>query len=610
MGAEAIPQSGVGESNADLYGQSPGLIRVPMGSAAELVYCPYDRTSHLLSATDAGVLQTCHEYSTLRDHERRCLQPGKIDEATTRSSLSRLVQARILLPQRELVGRCLAARPIEPMPAPITSLCVPTRNRPAMLSRCVESYVECAKRHSREIRVVVADSSDDASVRRSNVELLIVLRKKYGVDIDYLGPDEKRAFSQRLTARGLDPSPVDFAILNPENGRIDPGANRNALLLDTIDECVVQVDDDTICRVIPWAAHIEGIRFTSSSDPTERVFMDQDEAIPVARFEQRDFFALHESLLGRSVGELVEQHGVDAQTFDRPAVRLFRRMERGSARVAVTALGLAGDSGMASSTFFVNIDGDSRPNLMRSERVYRHAVASHRMIRAVPRATVCADGYCMALNLGLDNRRLLAPFMPVHRGEDDIFSALLRACAEGGCLGYLPWALAHEPSPRQRPAIAGRPMRLSLEAIVHTIVCTFTPGEAKGAERNLADLGRMLCEIGRGPTDTFEETLSALAWRNASQQIAWIEQLLRRHRRLPQFWADDADRHVATLQAAVATSDFIVPREIEEDFGRDFASVRMQQLILRLGELLKVWPDLRQAAREERATGTAIGRRI
>src|SRR6185295_14450047 len=114
------------------------------------------------------------------------------------------------------------------------------------------------------------------------------------------------------------------------------------------------------------------------------------------------------------------------------------------------------------------------------------------------------------------------------------------------------------------------------------------------------------CDVGQSPTDTFEETLSALAWRGASQQISLLEQLLRKHRRLPQFWASDADRHVAMLQASAAARDYILPREIEEDFGRDVASARMQRLILRLGELLKVWPDLRQAAREERARGIAI----
>jgi len=232
------------------------------------------------------------------------------------------------------------------------------------------------------------------------------------------------------------------------------------------------------------------------------------------------------------------------------------------------------------------------------------------MIRAVHRATVCDDANCMALNLGLDNRRLLPPFMPVHRGQDDIFCALLKASAEGSCFGFLPWALAHEPTARQRPTVPEDAVRLSVEGIVHMIVRTFAPVEAKGPEANLVDLGNMLCDLGQARTDTFEEALRNLAWRNASQQIAWLEQLLRKHRRLPQFWASDADRHAATLQASVAARDYIVPRDIEEAFGTKAASARVQRLILRLGELLKAWPALRQAAREERASGVAIGLRL
>jgi hypothetical protein len=598
------------EPETDLYAQSPGLMRVPMGNGTELVYCPYDRTRHLVSASDAGVLQACRDFSTLQDHARRGLEAGKLDEPAIRSSMRRLVEARLLITQRDLVARCLAAKPADPMPARIASLCVPTRNRPAMLARCLESYIECAKVHSRQIRFVIADSSDDASMCRSNVELLTALKKKYAVEIEYLGAGEKRALAQQLAARGVARDPLDFALLNPESCPIDVGANRNALLLDTVGECTVQVDDDTICRVTPWSAAIEGVRFTSKIDPTEFVFMDEGESIPAERFERHDFFALHESLLGASAAELIERHGVDAETFDRPTARFFRRTERGSAKIGLTALGVAGDSGMGTSSGLVQFDSASRPNLIRSERVYRNALANHRMIRAVTRPTVSDGGYCMALNLGLDNRRLLPPFMPVNRGEDDIFGALLKASAEGSCVGYVPWSLAHEPAPRQRPAIGARSARLSAEAIVQMLIREFGPLDSKSPEGNLVALGNVLCDVGRGPIEAFSETVRLFAWRRASQQIAWMEQLLQKHRRLPQFWASDVDRIVATLKASVAATDYIVPRELEEAFGANAASTLMQRLVLRLGELLRVWPELRDGARQLRARGTAIGRPI
>ena len=74
------------------------------------------------------------------------------------------------------------------------SVCVPTRNRPAMLLRCLESYLQCGRNFSRHLDVVVADSSDDRTVCAGNVEALAALAKKFGVDVAYLGADEKADF--------------------------------------------------------------------------------------------------------------------------------------------------------------------------------------------------------------------------------------------------------------------------------------------------------------------------------------------------------------------------------------------------------------------------------
>jgi hypothetical protein len=107
---------------------------------------------------------------------------------------------------------------------------------------------------------------------------------------------------------------------------------------------------------MPWAAPRQGVRFTSKYNPTEYAFLDEDEVVPAHRFEAVDFFALHETLLARSAGELIARHGLETQGFEAPTARLFRQIERGGARVAMTQLGLAGDSGMASSNNFLTLD--------------------------------------------------------------------------------------------------------------------------------------------------------------------------------------------------------------------------------------------------------------
>ena len=610
MNPDRMPPSGSGESGAPLYGPSPGLQRFPVGNATELVYCPYDGTRHMLSAADASVLQACGSFSPLPEHARRSRDGAGLDEAAIGSSLQRLVDAGLLVSQQALTARCLAQGTDDRAPARIASVCVPTRNRPAMLLRCLESYLQCGRNFSRRLDVVVADSSDDRAVCAGNVEALAALAKRFGVDVLYLGADEKRDFARRLVAQGVEPGAVDFAVLNPEGCPNDTGTQRNALLLATVDQCTVQVDDDTVCRVMPWLAPRTGVRFTSNFNPTEYVFLDENETIPADRFEGLDFFALHEMLLARSAGELIARHGLATQGFEQPTARLFQRIEGGGARVALTQLGVAGDSGMASSTYFLNLDGELRENLTRSERVYRSALSVHRLIRAARQLSVSDDAFCMGLNLGLDNRRLLPPFMPVQRREDDIFSALLRSSAEGSCFGFLPWALAHDPGLRKRPSIAERSARLHSGDIVHAIVRSFTPLEAKGPQRNLFKLGELLCDLARAPAGDFAEFVRVLAWRQTGRQIALVESLLQKHQGLPQYWAADARGYIATLQESVARRSYIVPLDLELAFGADSAMARMQRLVLRLGELLKAWPALREAARQVRGSAIRVGRRV
>ena len=610
MSADPIPSFDARAADALLYGPSPGLSRFPLGDTTELVYCPYDRSKHVLSAAKAAVLHACRGFATLGEHAHRNLEVGKLDATLIQSSLQRLVDARLLVPQQDLVARCLAHKPDDSTPAQIASVCIPTRNRPEMLRRCVESYIQCAQQYSRHINFVIVDSSDDASVRERNVGALSALRKRYGVDISYLGPAEKQDFARRLAAQGPDPHCVDFAILNPEGCPNDTGSNRNALLLSTVGECAIQVDDDTICRVVPWIAKRDGVRFSSKFDPTEFAFLDEGEDIPAHRFELQDFFALHETLLGRSAGELIETHGLETVGFERPTATLFRRIERGGARVAATALGVAGDSGMGSSVYFLTFEGESRASLTRSERVYRNALSGHRLIRAAPQLTVVDDAHCMTLNLGLDNRRLLPPFMPVQRGEDDMFAAILRSSAEGSTFGFLPWALAHEPPPRRRLALSGGRTRLFTGSVMLSLVRSFSPIEGKGPERNLRALGQWLRNWGGAPPGDLGEFVRVLAWQQASRQIAKIEGLQAKYQDAPQFWADDAANYVAMLQASVAKSNYAVPYDLEEAFGTGPAMERLQRLASRLGELLQAWPDLRAAAKQDRAGGNPVGRRI
>jgi len=139
---------------------------------------------------------------------------------------------------------------------------IPTRNRPAMLSRAVASYVENTKCVGRDIRFVVSDDSDSEQLRKDNVRQLCSIKATYGVDIVYAGWQEKREFANAMWLSGALPRDViEFALFGIAGLNTSPGACSNGLLLHTVGDMLLSVDDDTICRVaaVPGSdAEVEG----------------------------------------------------------------------------------------------------------------------------------------------------------------------------------------------------------------------------------------------------------------------------------------------------------------------------------------------------------------
>jgi hypothetical protein len=401
-------------------------------------------------------------------------------------------------------------------------------------------------------------------MRAANREVLKEVQGLCGVAVSWAGPQERGRFAAALARRaGVAEEVTAFALLNPEGCPITTGACRNALLLHTAGDLLVQVDDDTQCRLVAAPGRREGVHFTSRFDPTEFWFLPEEGV----ESEEVDFLGLHESLLA-------------------------------GGSVAVTAAGVLGDSGMGSSLYLLGLDGPSRQRLLRSEGDYRLALRCHQVLRAVTRTTLSDGTLCMALNLGLDNRRLLPPFLSVQRNQDGVFGALVRACLPGSSFGFLPWAVLHR-SPARRDFSEGdlvddaRRVRCGqvVRALVAAAAC---PGPSPAD--NLRALGRTLAEWGALPRPAFEERVRLHVGEQRARLAARLEGLLKRHDGQPGFWAEDVRR----VLEAVPDERFAVPLDLEEALGYEAARERMPRLLRRLGELLRAWPDLVEAARELR----------
>jgi hypothetical protein len=467
-----------------------------------------------------------------------------------------------------------------------------TRNRLPSLVACLESYLENCRRHGRSPEFVVTDDSPTAPAQDQTRAALRLFEKHAGVEIRYAGRRERSRFAEALARESAVPLEIiRFAVSGDDRCALSTGANRNSLLLDTVDALVLSVDDDTRCRIAASPDAEETLAFFSGYDPTEFWFFeDHSSAIESLSFVDIDVLGCDEALLGNAVADVGD-----------PAA---------SGSVAITLHGLVGDSGMSSSRYYLGLTGASRERLVASENAYQSAFRSREVLRAVRRPMLSAGPFCMTTFLGFDNRLLLPPFFPVQRNADGIFGLVLQKCVDGSRVAFLPSVLVHRPAaPR---AFAPDEIWTDTESVrmadvVIACVLAHEGGSAPLTDATrLAQLGQDLQRLGELKLSDFEAHVRRMQQYRTMAFITVLQSHLQMYGASPRFWADDVKRMIELLSKGTSTEDYIVPRDLRHGHDAEEARRLSQELVARFGELLEAWPTIVAAARRLRANGCRL----
>jgi hypothetical protein len=471
------------------------------------------------------------------------------------------------------------------MRARIASVGIVTKNRISSLEAVLTGYIENARRFGRKNGFVVVDGSDGGGSRGACLRMLRRLSARRAVEVSYAGPAEKRAFSRALAGMGLPPEIVRFALFGTGAAGCRVGADRNALLLHASGELLFSPDDDVHCRVMPAPGKKEGLAFSAGFNPEEFwFFKNKDAASRELRFHDRDLLALHEEFLGRE--------------------------SAGRRRVLVTSNGLAGDCALVSPRPYLRLRGDSRRRLLATRASYRRAL-SRQVVRAVTRSTASAGSGFFASAAGLDNRALLAPFMPVFRNEDGLFGITMEKCFSRGLLVQLPWALLHAP-PEPRTFRPGEFRRASpglrVNDVLSLCVAAFEPG-VSGGEDGLRALGDHLTALASLAPAEFRAAAAVLMRRSQSLQLLHLDGLMKAYKGAPKYWAADVASLSADLERSLRTPP-PAPREFAS--SRDAAAgwESFRRLVLKFGALARAWPEFVRAAKELRGRGVRLARPV
>lgn len=492
-----------------------------------------------------------------------------------------------------------------------------TAGRPALLERALASYITTAMRHGREIEYVVFDDSKDPVARRASLDVALRIARRFKAEVRFAGPEQRALYASQLgEVSNVHTDPLEYGI-SQSNG-YTLGQNRNALLLDSVGALFFCVDDDTVCASSLPPVMDDRIRLCAGADPADFWFFENvEQTRATAKFAEIDPLAFHERLLGKFASELCDESVRGDFRKQTSAGELTRRIIRSRAIVKVTLNGLLGDCAWGAPfglwqapMGYLAAEGASLDRLIASEKTYRHACESRQLLRIPPSFALADISACMLTFCGLDNRDLLPPNLPTHRGQDLVFGQTLWRCFSEAICGHVPIALVHEPIPPRRfwrgeitRTAAGIDLcRLMIEAVK---LCAFRDDEVTPAQRlgalghhlkTLADLDheplrRTLLDCLHDSNQRFERKLRKKA-----------EEVTDRGR----YYADDVARFFDKANKAESTEHYWIPLDLWSTDGPAAAEGRTRQTLKRFGSLLEQWPSIVNGAKILRENGVRI----
>lgn len=499
-------------------------------------------------------------------------------------------------------------------PAPVSVLGIPTRDRPELLARALESYAGNLREYGRNVQVIVADDSRKPGSGDANRAVARHVEKEFGIEITVVDHEWRARYAQRLADEtGIPLDVVRFAVLGDARCQQSYGAARNTLHLLCAGKMAVHVDDDTLCQHWRVAERSPSTRSADEDGGTQFWFLPEGlESCAGVEPVSVDFIGSHEMLLGVSDSELVGSitAGTLAVEINDPSAGwiAYNRDTADAGGVGVTLGGGVGDSGLRNSWPRLFFEGPSFDRLIGDESGYRDRLATRQIVRLAPRTTVTDSSLCIGMNLGLDHRRLLPPFMPVQRMEDGIFMTVLRRCMPGVRVGHLALAVEHRPAGRaDRETLyfdrVGREFQVN-DFLQWCILSVGTGRRDNNPEQNFRSLGRYLEAMAELSLREFEVQLRLAGARVLNQQITVLERRLGNAsgQRMTR-WVNDSARYLQALRFGLILSDLVVPTDLQ---GRpEERMLTLQALIGQYGALVRQWPDLWQAAERNSASGVS-----
>ncbi len=575
---------------------------LPAGAQSSVVFGRGLEHRLELGAAEAGWLRSCDHFASVGEHARRIAD----QQGTSRKSIRRLLEKCRAAGLMDSLSELRAPQQGAAL-TPMSRVIMITKNRAQTALRGARSVLTGLAQAQRQASLTVFDDTSEAGARAEVIEQLCKLSAEIGLAVRYSGKAERDLWRAQAQALGLDAAALTELTDGTDAGRQREGANRNSVLLDTLSERFLTVDDDIFFEHAPHDQLDPRVRLDCTQDPTDfRFFRDRAAALRWPVDPSVDALGIHDRLLGRPVREILHADGSE-DWWNGVDTRVASSLRSGRAFVAVTAVGALGDSGMGSNQWYLHMDGSSFDNAAPDDATWSWTRTARAIHRCAPAPTVSSGLHMMGMTFAADHTRFLPPFDTAGRNVDGTWAVCVRHVHEDGFIAHLPWAIRHDPPVERAFAADGMhslPTLLRSSEVMRWVLWQKAFGRHASPQERWRRIVASLAEVVALDPASFHEWISVHWLQRCSALITGLDKRLVAHPHAPAGWTRDVHRTIDSLRGAMTTEPSSV-------YQRPTANRPLQDYQSDLGRTLmawKNWTQAREAATELKARGHQLSR--
>ena len=435
--------------------------------------------SRIVTVQVAQALELCAAFAPMDLHVQRvCASVSGLQghEAAVRGVLEDLARQGVLVSAERWLDALRAAD--TPAPPPFRTVIVRTCERAPQLAALFETLRAHEQRWRSGLRYLLVDRSRSAETVQRNRATLEAFSAATGCHSIHFDRARQQARLDEL-CRALPEQAVGLHTLLGDGAAMpgfhgDYGISLNWIQLLGAGERYAMLDDDHLfpLRWHPETGH--GLDLADQPEPPQ-VLDDLDSALDWGREGETDAFAAHADVCGQPLSQLLRQAPMrlDAAQLAGLAPAQLPAF-KADARVLASVHGHRGEACSLSLLWLLALPAAARPALFADTQRYRECLRRPAVVQMARRYR-CLRTHGLPPFM-LDGSRLLPAVPPRGRGEDGVFSALLKALHGNGLQVELPLAVGHRrPAAPERSDLASTPTTPALAQVLIDQLHELTP---------------------------------------------------------------------------------------------------------------------------------------